>query len=79
MGFLIKFIAFILVIYFLIKFGKFILKSIFYLVMDKPQDRVNHRKARPKDGNVDIDFIPDDYNKSNGAHKGDYVDYEEIK
>jgi hypothetical protein len=78
MGWLIKIFAIFLIIYFLLKFSKFILKSLFYMVVDKPQEKVNQKK-RPKDGNVDVDYVPNDYNKSKTSRSGDYVDYEEIK
>jgi hypothetical protein len=79
MGALIKLIAFILIIYFLMKFAKYILKSLFYMVVDKPQEKVHQERKRPKDGNVDIDYVPNNHNKSKTSHSGDYVDYEEIK
>ncbi|EPR68515.1 DUF4834 family protein [Cyclobacterium qasimii] len=39
------------------------------------------RKTQPKDGNVNVDFVPKD--KKNGSSGtitgGDYIDYEEVK
>ncbi len=54
------------------------------MVVSPSKERVNQNRKRPTDGNVDIDFIPNDYNKSKTSHhtshkSGDYVEYEEIK
>jgi len=39
------------------------------------------RKTQPKDGNVNVDFVPkDSKNGSSGTiNGGDYIDYEEVK
>ncbi len=42
-----------------------------------PQNKPN---KKPKDGNVDIDYIPPDQTKGKSDKSGgDYVDYEELK
>lgn len=43
--------------------------------------RAEYRQnARPKYGNVNVDYVPKDKNKPKGSIRGgDYVDYEEVK
>ncbi len=81
---MIKFLTFLLIVYLLIKFSRFLIRFVINMVVTPSNERVNHNRKRPTDGNVDIDFIPNDYNKSKTSyhsnHKsGDYVEYEEIK
>ncbi|WP_339718188.1 DUF4834 family protein [Cyclobacterium amurskyense] len=38
------------------------------------------KRNQPKDGNVNVDFVPKDSKKRSGTITGgDYIDYEEIK
>jgi len=40
------------------------------------QQRREYKKTRPRDGNVDVDYMPKKGKK--GYDGGDYVDYEEV-
>lgn len=40
------------------------------------QNRREYRKTRPKDGNVDVDYMPKKGKKDYDG--GEYVDYEEV-
>ena len=42
------------------------------------QDRQQHNQ-RPKGGNVNIDYVPDDKKNRKNFDGGEYVDYEELK
>jgi hypothetical protein len=75
---LLKLLTLILVIYLVVKFSRHVMKTLFYMVFNEPQKVQRERKKRPADGNVDIDYVPNDYNSSK-AGSGDYVDYEEVK
>ncbi|WP_394366606.1 DUF4834 domain-containing protein [Cyclobacterium salsum] len=39
------------------------------------------KKNKPKDGNVNVDFVPGDQKKGSSGNisGGDYIDYEEVK
>ncbi|EON77820.1 hypothetical protein ADIS_1739 [Lunatimonas lonarensis] len=38
------------------------------------------RRTRPKDGNVNVDYVPKGRNSSGGKGQGgEYIDYEEVK
>jgi hypothetical protein len=78
---ILKFLTFLLVIYLIIKFSRFILRSIYYMVVDEPKQKVNHKeRRRPADGNVDIDYVPNGKNSRTANQKDDdYVEYEEVK
>lgn len=67
----------------LIGFLLFRVLGIFFKVLTgstanhKPQDYQQSR--RPKDGNVNVDFVPNkDKKKDKGYKGGEYVDYEEL-
>lgn len=82
---LLRLLLVFLIVYLIIKFSKYVLKAFYYtLTGDQPGERTAGKgRKKPVGGNVDIDYMPDDYNKSrvdrkNGS-KGEYVDYEEIK
>lgn len=79
-----KLLTLILVVYLIIKFSRYVLKAFYYtLTGDQVNNQNPKRRKRPSDGNVDIDYIPDDYNKSRSDHHkgaaGEYVEYEEVK
>lgn len=45
------------------------------------QREETRRKNQPKDGNVNVDFVPGDRKKKSSGtiNGGDYIDYEEVK
>lgn len=45
----------------------------------KPQDHTYHNYRGPKDGNINVDYVPGKQKKPSKEFKGgEYVDYEEI-
>lgn len=60
---------------------KYFLRSKLKKFVDQVNDAQraeNRQKSRPKDGNVDVDYIPK--GKTTGTIRGgDYIDYEEVK
>ena len=85
MGFLIKFILFILVAGWILKAVlRLFAVGLFGQAQQQQQRNFNggQQQQRPKEGNVNIDYAPKDQKtkKSSDNFKGgDYVDYEEVK
>ena len=96
---LLKFLVFLFFLYLLFKVINFFFK-VMYTVTGAKRQQAHFNRGRqaqssnygpksrkygqPADGNVNIDFIPDDKQPNNGqgAHSrkgGEYVDYEDIK
>jgi len=82
---LLRLLLIIFIVYLIVKFSAYVLRAFYYnLTGEQPHKRTAGRtRRRPVDGNVDIDYVPEDYNKSKAdqqhGSKGEYVDYEEIK
>lgn len=73
-----------LIIYIVAKLGGFIMRMLFsgYSGQTRQQSYQSGGQRKPKDGNVNIDFNPNDSrrSKSSGNFKGgDYVNYEEVE
>jgi len=75
----------VLVFYVVYKLVGFLLKSLFVVSgKDKRDGRFHYQEKqghhKPKDGNVEIDYIPKDKSKKGKKNEeGEYIDYEEVK
>lgn len=61
---------------------KYFLRSKLKRFVDQVNEaqREQHRQSRrPRNGNVNVDFVPKDQKTSNTRKGGDYIDYEEVK
>ncbi len=84
---LLKFlIIFFLIVYLLSKVGGLLARLFIGNLAKQNRNQTyqynsNPRDRQPKDGNVNIDFVPDGKTKktSKDFKGGDYIDYEEIK
>ena len=80
MGLLLKVILFGLVIYYLIRtIGGFVFRILGGSASNHQQRQTDQHR---QEGDVNIDYIPDDQNSGSGrtsARDGDYIDYEEVK
>ncbi|MCC5938365.1 MAG: DUF4834 domain-containing protein [Lunatimonas sp.] len=48
--------------------------------VNESQRADHHQRTRPKDGNVNVDYIPKGKGGSHGnSRNGEYIDYEEVK
>lgn len=71
-----------LILYLVFRVGGFFMRTLFGSTTMNRQGEFRNRgqqKVRPKDGNVDIDYVPEDRDKKDGYEGGDYIDYEEVK
>jgi hypothetical protein len=73
-----------LVIYLLIKFSNFIFKIMLSILGGGKAHQQGKKRTKPKDGNVEVEFGPDDNNngRKKGKRKyddGEYIEYEEVK
>ena len=79
---MLKFLTILFIVsYVTYKFGGYLMKAL-YTVLGQDPNRRNFRddNSRRSDGNVNIDYVPQDRKKDNRGYKGgDYVDYEEVK
>ena len=97
---LLKFLLFLFIIYLLFRVINFFFKVMYTVSGAKNQANFNRQQyhqsrqnghgtqsrkyKQPSDGNVNIDYIPDDGKEKNGKGPrnfkgGEYVDFEEIK
>ncbi|MFC4874786.1 DUF4834 family protein [Negadavirga shengliensis] len=63
---------------------RYFLRSKLKKFVDQVQEaqRADYRsKNQPRDGNVNVDYVPKDYKKKSSGNisGGDYIDYEEVK
>ncbi|MEM1406173.1 MAG: DUF4834 domain-containing protein [Bacteroidota bacterium] len=66
----------------LIGFLLFRVLGVFFRVLTgstvNPKSQDFHQTRKPKDGNVNVDYIPGKEKKGNRYKGGEYVDYEEL-
>ncbi len=71
-----------LLIYLFIRFSNFIFKIMFSVLGGGDPRSREKKRTKPKDGNVEVEFGPEQKNGKNGKTRydeGEYVEYEEIK
>lgn len=82
---MLKFLLIIFLISYLVyKVGGFLVRMLFINATQQHYQRSNGnpnpQSKKPRNGNVNIDFMPEDGKKKKADFKGgDYVDYEEVK
>ena len=76
-----KAILLILIVFFLLfRLGGFFLRSLFGQGPAQTKEGERSQKFTPRDGNVTVDYTPDDKkNKKKDFDGGEYVEYEEVK
>ena len=78
-----KFLLLLFVFFFVIaRVGGFFLRLLFGGMQRTHQTQQQHRSGhnqQPKDGNVNIDYVPQEKAKKDEFKGGDYIDYEEEK
>lgn len=78
-----KFLLIIFLIsYVLYKVGGFFFRMLFMNLTQQQSQRGNARQQqkRPADGNVSIDYVPEEKSKKRAGMKGgEYVDFEDVK
>jgi hypothetical protein len=84
MGFIFKFILIAIALSWIFsKLLQFFVKSKIKQFANHAQDlrREEERSRRPKNGNVNVDHVPDDFaaRQAREIKGGDYIDYEEVK
>ncbi|MBW3467804.1 DUF4834 family protein [Arthrospiribacter ruber] len=84
MGFILKFILIAVALSWIFSnLLRFFLKSKLKQFVNHANDlkREEERRNKPKDGNVNVDHIPRDYQekRTKEIRGGDYIDYEEVK
>ena len=70
--------------YIFYKVGGLLFRSLFGTLNNGQYSRGNFQgrtsnNTKPKDGNVNIDYIPDDQKNRKNFDGGEYVDYEDVK
>ncbi len=79
---MLKFLAILFVVsYVTFKLGGFLMKALYSVTGQDPKQR-NFRDGNRKkgNGNVNIDYVPEDGKQGKSGYKGgEYVDYEEVK
>lgn len=81
MGLLLKFVLFGLVIYYVLRtVGSFVFRL---LGGQSPQQQQRYRQAQQqghkKEGEINVEYMPENQKKRRGTKDGDYIDYEEVK
>lgn len=78
---MLKFLILLFVVcYVTYKLGGYVLRALHGTLGNDPNQRnFKNRPKRKTDGNVDIDYVPQDKKENKGFKGGEYVDYEEVK
>lgn len=72
----------VLLIYIFIRFSNFIFKIMLSVLGGGSMQSQSKKRARPKDGNVEVEFGPEKNNnrsRKKTADDGDYIEFEEVK
>ena len=79
---MLKFLAILFIVsYLTYKVGGFLMRVLHVTLGQDPSHRnVRHKSRKNADGNLNIDYVPQDKKKGKQDFKGgEYVDYEDIK
>jgi len=78
---MLKFLVILFIVsYVTFKLGGFLMKALNAAAgRDPGQQNFNNRTKKGTDGNVNIDYVPNEKKGGNDYKGGEYVDYEEVK
>ncbi len=79
---MLKFLAILFIVsYLTYKVGGYLIRALYITLGHDPSQRNFHRKSKASaDGNINIDYVPQDKKRSKKDFKGgEYVDYEDVK
>ncbi len=71
-----------LIFYVIYRVAGFFFKMVFLSAQQRSQGGSHAERqsqSRPKSGNINIDYVPQDKKHKNDFKGGDYVDFEEVK
>ena len=73
-------LIFFALFFIIFRVGGFFLRLLFGGVQRTNQANYNrsNQQHKPKDGNVNVDYIPDEKKGKKNFKGGDYIDYEEV-
>jgi hypothetical protein len=77
---MLKFLAILFIVsYVTFKLGGFLMKALNVAAGRDPNQNSKKQSRKSADGNVNIDYVPNDKKDGDGYKGGEYVDYEDVK